>query len=60
LIFFVKIFEAEQKFSIKIDMKIMSMTPTKQTIFIHNFIFYEKEFTRFKKLTKKMTKCTIF
>jgi len=53
LIFFVKLFEAEQNFFIKIDMRIMSITPTKQTIFIHNFIFDEKTLIRFNKLTKK-------
>jgi len=37
-------------FFIKINMRIMSITPTKQTIFIHNFIFYEKILTQFKTL----------
>jgi len=54
--FLPKFLKAEQKNFINIDMGIISITLTKQTIFIHNFIFYEKPLTRFKKLTKKMIK----
>jgi len=60
IFFFVKFIKAEQEFFIKIDMRIMSITPTKQTIFIHNLIFYEKILTIFKKLTKKWQKCINF
>jgi len=42
LIIFVKFFKVEQRFFIKIDTKIMSITPTKQTILIHNFNFVKK------------------
>jgi len=44
-LFFVKFFEAEQEFFIKINFRIMSITPTKQTILIQNFIFDEKTLT---------------
>jgi len=42
LIFFIKFLEAEQRFFIKIDTRIMSITLTKKTILIHNFNFWWK------------------
>jgi len=34
----------------------MSITPSEQTILIHNFNFDEKTLVRFKKFTEKMKK----
>ena len=38
----------------------MSITPTKQTILIHNFNFDEKTLVRFKKFNEKNEKITSF
>jgi len=50
---FVKFFEADQEFFIKIDIMIMLITLTKQIILIHSFSFDEKTFIHIKKFNKK-------
>jgi len=56
LIIFVKFLEAKQRIFIKIDTRIMSIIPTKETDLIHNFNFDEKTLIQFKKVTIKITK----
>jgi len=57
---FVKFFEMGQVFFIKIEIRIMSVILTKQTIIIYNFNSDEKTLIWFKKFNKKWQNCIIF
>jgi len=48
-----KFLKVEQRFFIKIDTRIMSITPTKEINLIQNFNLDEKTLIRFKKFNRK-------
>ena len=57
---FVKFFKVNQEFFIKIDIKIMLITLTKQTILFNNFNFNENFLICFKKLNENNQIVVIF